>query len=386
MMRAVRLLSLALALSACAARGPGAHTVEIHGNFGVQFAKYRNSAGGAWLDPKPTQDGYELAVDDDYVFVSVCQRGTSFDVEEIAATVADGPQLSCSTPPPPPPTGDGTQEAIVTGTMSQAGWMEIGMNHRDVSNQSNWRFYENLPDATQFDLLAIDVTNRALLERDLTAAVPQTDVGPIDLGSGGVPLVPRPIALPPLDGDEQVTASDATLATAHAIFTLPMAGTTPFWLPGSALAATDQQYVSFTIDSPTGERGAEWIATGPAGPPTALPLLPRIHDVQVATQDGGVTAAFPPLGTPVDEVDLGSATFPQQGLAVTSGWLAANGNPDKIALDTSAPGFSPAWQVSDVPAGEGVFGVSRRDPSTGIHQWSSNLMIAAGAGIARLSK
>lgn len=379
MMRFLAPLTIALACVGCAQRGPGADTVEIAVGGGAQvvLAKYRNTSGGAWLDPKPTRDGYELAVDDDYVFVSVCATAYGDDVQEIEATVADGPQTSCSGPATPAaPTGGTSQDAIVSGTMKQPGTLALG-DRASTSTTPDWTWATSLPDGTVFDLLAISSTDQALLERDLTATVPETDLPTVDVTSGGVALVSAPVLLPALDSDELVFARDDSLATAHGSFTLPWNDAAALLLPSSALAAADQQQLSILIASATGTRSATWTATGPAAPPAALPLLPRLRGVQLGTDRGGISAAFLTPAASIDELTLGSATRPtQQGLTVTAGWLAANGRPSQVALDTSAPGFDPAWMVSDVPADQLGFAVSRHDPATGVDQLSSNLAIA----------
>lgn len=304
------------------------------------FAMYR-AGDGPWRRAPATGSGFALEVTDDYILVTACATANGIVVEELAATAADGPGSACAVT-----SDDGAPAApapvTATGMMMEPGTVRLG-GASEVSAAPGWRFALDVPAGT-YDLLAIGADGRAVVRRGLRVDG-ATPLPPVDV-AGGAPMIDAPIAgATPDPGESPFSAS--WVATEHGMFVTSQDTTAHAVLaPPSQVAAGDTQGFELDLDGNGTSRSAVWRAHGPAAPPASVALLPRIAGETFTFPGGAIAATWPPLGTPVDRIDLrADQGWGEQHVVATASWLARHAD-GALALDASAPGFSPAWRLS----------------------------------------
>ena len=305
------------------------------------FAMYR-AGDGPWRRAPATGSGFALEVTDDYILVTACSSANGTVVEELAATAADGPGAGCAITSDDGGGAVAPDPVTATGTMAQAGTVSLG-GTSDTSGAPGWRFALDVAPGTH-DLLAIGADGRAVVRRDLRVDG-ATPLPPVDVASGA-PMIDAPIAGATADHGESVFA-DSWLSTKHGTFVLSQDATAQAVLaPPSQVAAGDTQGFELDLDGNDTSRGAVWSAPGPAAPPPSVALLPRIAGAAFTFPDGAIAATWPPLGAPVDRIELRvDGSWLSQHVIATASWLARH--PDgALALDASAPGYAQRWRLA----------------------------------------
>ena len=316
------------------------------------FAAYR--AGSAAWTMATTSNGsvYEIQATADYVFVAVCASlDGSVDEIEVAATADDGQTnyFSCTTDDS---TGLGGPTVAVTGTMKQAG--NVQMFGTDQSATAPWTFSVSVPAGITGDLFAIDSTSMGIT-RDLAIGSGATQsVGTIDLSTQGAALEPHAISISnaaadasPVTGVYFVTQNDfATVSTGSS-------STSVVEAPSSLLTSSDAEYVDVY------ETGSDSFQEYETNDPTLaqfalLPLLDGITftGIQASwTTLPQASVIFHSLGYEISETASDDAT-----VQMSPSWIAATGA-TSVAFDDSAPNWQPAWSFWTSVAYEPSFSI-----------------------------
>ncbi|HEY3805420.1 MAG TPA: hypothetical protein VGL61_22585 [Kofleriaceae bacterium] len=316
------------------------------------FAAYR--AGSAAWTAATTSNGstYEIQATADYVFVAVCASlDGSVDEIEVAATADDGQTnyFSCATDDS---TGLGGPMVAVTGTMEQAG--NVQMFATDQSTTAPWTFSVSVPAGITGDLFAIDSTSMAIT-RDLAIGSAATQsVGTIDLSTQGAALEPHAISISnaaadasPVTGVYFVTQNDfATVSTGSS-------STSVVEAPSSLLTNADAEYVDVY------ETGSDSFQEYETNDPTLaqFALLPLLDGITfTGTQASWTTlpqasVIFHSLGYEISETTSDDAT-----VQMSPSWIAATGA-TSVAFDDSAPNWQPAWSFWTSVAYEPSFSI-----------------------------
>jgi hypothetical protein len=370
-----RVVVLAGVLAGCSAPSVARVDIFTFGGVAPSFAMVRN--GQHWEKPTATATGYNFEAHDDYLFVEVCtDTGGFFDAEARAATVADGNATvvcggNLATYPVPPNQVIGSM--VQPGVVSVPGWSLDG-------GAPNWTFTLPVPTGP-FDLVASTSTTVAVL-RDL-APPPNSamvTLEPIDVAKTGQPLV----ALTPQAGSALASETPFNMyfysTAAGAGFNTGSTSALQV-APATLLAAGDQQSLQAWFNGPNSTRGGVSVVNGVTSPVTELAIPPAISPTFVA-DDGGDAADLPALPDSYDTLSLLSDDISgahTQGMIATRAWVEATGA-TRMAFDTSAPGYDPAWVVPIVTsAGQhgAQLDVRYHDPSTGVDYSTSAW--AAGA-------
>jgi hypothetical protein len=328
--------------------------------------EYRDGTG-AW-QPVAAPDSFGVSVihvHADYEVLALCAGdGSAFDATMQAATVGDGDRFINCFPPPaaggtPPPT------FAVTGTMKQAGSIQLESDAAGAT--SPWSFDVAVPDGT-YDLAALDTAQtKMLLRRGLTVAgAPLAVATQLDLDTEGAALVPA--ALTVTNGAPQSSVGALSLLfTANAFIRVSETQTaTAQFAPSSVLTANDVQELEVAAGTATTSQQAFADVMGPGALPTSFALLALPTAVTFANATGTVTGGWttvPDAATSV-EVFVQNDTQ-QQVITATVAWLAAHHATD-LTFDTSATGYKAIWDVDLTKSYFAELSVSRFDATTGV--------------------
>lgn len=307
------------------------NNVEIQAFGGVPTLVAYRDGNSAWQTLTPDQTGYTLSFTDDYTFVMVCVDATGFDAEWIGGAASDGAQQTvyCAKNFQTGPT------VAASGHMTQAGMVE--MFDLASSTTANWDFTLNVP-ANAHDLVATDA-GRIVIRRDvsITAA---TTMPTIDVVAEGSALVATPLTINGRTSGDRVSSA-FELGMTHDYAVLQSTSATVQVPPASLLMASDFEYLIVEVSSATSVRT---VATPFSASNTTFTLLHELTGVTFDTTGGAVSAAWTTLPDNIGTQLYTLAQGAQQGMVVTTAWLANHGS-THMGFDTSAPGYDDAWKI-----------------------------------------
>nr|HEX4315008.1 hypothetical protein [Kofleriaceae bacterium] len=348
------------------------HTVLLNMFQPPDFIAY-HTGDGPWQTPTFGSNGYELVVANDYVVLVVCDNagsGTAFDAEEYGFTFdGDGSAIFAECLEPAIPGAGSGLPITVTGTMAQAGSVQLGGGGA-TSGSAAWT-YSAATVAGVHDVFALDGSGNAVFDKaiDFEPGSDATVSGPaIDTAAQGAPLVTQPLTILNLGADAVLVSSDvvSTDGANIAVGSVPSVVT----LPLSELGGDDLQFISVDTDGSPYLRHAEALTIGAELPPTTYSLLDPFATTSFDVSSAGATASWVTLPAATGSVALGlSSTAGNQGIEATTSYLAARGL-TSLAFDASAPGYLDAWTVDPTHADLELVEIVT-DPATGIEYASS---------------
>jgi hypothetical protein len=236
---------------------------------------------------------------------------------------------------------------VVGGMLAQGGTVSLGDSWREIFDAGTWTL--DIPAGT-YDLVATTGTEslstapHAVINRDVTING-ATTLPAIDIDATGVALQERALSVTNVTSGVVDTGTFLVVDEGRAYAPISRATTeTAHVLPASALQAGEVQWIYINATT----QGADVRFTGSE---TSIALLPPLDEVTftAATQ---VAASWPSIPiasyTSVTLNVNGRATNGDslaQSLTASRGWLERNGD-TSIAIDTSAPGYDPAWNFN----------------------------------------
>jgi hypothetical protein len=346
-------------------------TSDVNAPITPTFAMYRNGLDGDWQTPTPIDGGYQLAVDNDYVFVAVCASdGGGFDAETYAGTIADGNTVTVlcgvgpGTDPAPIPT------SLLRGSIVQAADLSIA-GYPFWGSPAGFEFAVDVAVGPVDAVATTDARVAVVHAFPAPAADTQGTMPPIDIDADGAAFqAVTPTAGVTPDADEKLGADYVYFSANGAVFLDgPIDQPTLRTIPPALIADGDEQVVNAVLSGPGESRGASSRATGASALVTDFTLPPRIQATFSADANGSV-ATVPVLTAPYDTVlqRVSDASGHAQTVVATKSWLAVTGAAT-LGFDTSAPGYDPSWIVTGKDAFPEI-DVDYHDATTGIDSYS----------------
>jgi hypothetical protein len=308
------------------------------------YIMYR--VGDQWLSPESSSDGYVLTVEgrDDFLLLAVCdEMNGRFRVIQRAATVEDGDVFlgACV------PDNDDVGSRLIAGQMAQAGSVWVG-GRGTRSSTGPWPFELSVPDLGEDVIVATDLVLPLLGgERVVVKHEPFDMPLTLDLDQGAIETVAMPLDLDGVLVDEQVTTQvDLRIGRTLAIISRsegPLARV----MPNVEGFADHEQ--TFVVTASTEDTFRFLRADVQHSAQSNLELLPRIDDA-LTYGDGPSGASVSWSSLPLQS--FGGVTFlviagsVSLDLEATHNWISIN-EATGIYVDDTAPGFDPAWTVSD---------------------------------------
>jgi hypothetical protein len=311
---------------------------------------YRDAVDMSWRAPTAIAPGlYQAEVHGPYIVESVCADQTGADTLEIARTPDDSTDLAlpCSLTVPPAP-------STVSGSAAQRGEIRLGTAFQS-SLTDDWQFRLRTPDGT-FDLIAVPFGSgsesdpHVAIRRDLIVAGPTIVMPVVDAMAEGTALDLIPITITNRRTDEDVTAGASlrTRSTDAFFGGFDSTATSVRVIPATALLPTDVQ--SITVGADGGyfrSISRRLVASGSTvfslpEPPAPLHYT-MVDGDMVATWS--TTPAYDTLEFGVGQPANDTGAFVTHLAELSARYVAATGA-TSVRIDTSAPGYSPAWRPS----------------------------------------
>ena len=333
------------------------------------FIAFR-TGNGPWQTPTADSNGdYPITVSDDYLVLVVCDdagSGSAFDAEEFGFTFSgDGATVSvfCNEPSPGATASGSGSNVRVTGTMVQAGSVQVG----GVASQSAtaaWAYSATVPTGPH-DVLAIDTANNAVFDHAIDFEG-SAAIGPaIDTGSGAA-LDVQPLVVTNL-GSGQVFSESAVSSTDLSVLAQGSADNV-VGLPASELAADDFQFFDLVTLGATTEQLAEAFEIGPVTLPATYAMLGDFTTASFKVAATGASGSWTTLpASTFDSVGffIGNNEQTQsQQISASASYLTARAL-TTLEFDDSAPGYLAAWKI-DPQMGFVDLSQNFDDPTTGL--------------------
>ena len=312
-------------------------TITIETGIVPSLVMFRDGAG-TWETPSATGTAtFEAVVHGPYVVTTVCfsdEFSTQTRLYQVSRTPDDDRVVRtvCDEPPAP--------RYHVTGTMKQAGSVNLGIFGSDTGNAADWPFDITVGAGSYRPVGKTDT--RVTVRPTLAVAGDTVLTPPIDLAQEGGDLVTVALSVPNAGGetlyhgvslDRTSITSDSGIAAVKVV-------------PDSVLAPADQQLVgvfSYVGSNMVPQRTMQ--RPFRASDSTVFMLPDPVGDIQCSTTPRvSVTWSSVPA---FDILELG-ATTPDTSPrwhhyhTTSASYLTATGA-TSIAIETDLPGFDPAW-------------------------------------------
>jgi len=321
------------------------------------FVAYR-AGSGAWMTPTTTSQGYAIVATDDYLFVAVCtSTDGSLDEVELGATVSDGATnyVGCTSDDD---AGSGGATVAVTGTMQQAGNVQMG--GEVSSTTAPWTFSLNVPPSTTQDLVAIGASSM-LIRRNIAVTATATQPQPaIDLSADGTALLNQAISVTgtPADDTAQTSVflytanSGAEISTGTSMTSVVLA-------PSALMQSGDEETIDVYAFDATTFQDSE--VNDPTV--TQFAMLPQLQGVTFTGTTSSWTT-LPQANSIYSELYETNGTITKDAIVQMSPtWLAAT-SATSVAFDDSAAGWQAAWSFWTSVAYQEFFAVEEYSQTT----------------------
>lgn len=331
-----------LVVAAC---GDNQQPVEIAVPHGTPaFVAYK--ANGTWHGAKPTKRGYLVESVGQYQFVFVCADPQGFDVEELFADTSDGdqelePQASvdaCRTL-----SGD-IAFANITGTVAQAGFLELGVSGASAGDSPNWSYDITTVEGRQALVFRPFTADVVVIRRDVEIG-PGTNPQPIiDTSTEAIDLTRMPLSFAGTSLADRAQTMTTLITADGEHLVVAFAAASPLLLPGSQLEAGERQLVDVNIDEQPQDTSTYLDHVRLDAMDLRVKVLPP-PDVRYSTTGLGtvVTWQHEPLDAVGFELLVASGGTPSIIHGVATASVSTTSTLD-LSVDPDAPGFLDAWR------------------------------------------